>query len=185
MSPTNAKAARRRIMQILYDSFLHDPLQMMSPSDMVDEGGISITELVPNAHYLHDRNLIELMMGYNPPLFAATRISPEGIDLIEDRPEFERMFPHDAIGAPVSVGDIVELVTMLVREAEECALEGRRREWLLGDIDALRHELVAPEASWRSDVIMARLDWMDGFFENDDVLPSLDKLRTALIARLK
>ena len=184
MPTVNAKAARRRIMEILYESFLHDPLQMMTPSDIVDAGGISITELVPNAHYLHDRNLIELMIGYNPPLFAATRIAPQGIDLYEDRPEFERMFPPDAVAASVSVGDIVELVIVLVREAEASGLEGRRRDWLLGDIDALRHELVAPEVKWRADVIMARLQWLDGFFEDDEALPSLAKLRAALIARL-
>ena len=171
-------------MQILYDSFLKDPLQMMSPSDIVEEGGISITELVPNAHYLHDRNLIELMVGYNPPLFAATRIAPEGIDLYEDRPEFEKMFPPDAVKSVVSVSEIVSMVLLLLREAEDSDLDGRRREWLLGDIDALRAELVAPEVHWRADVIMARLQWLDGFFDEGEALPSLETLREALIARL-
>lgn len=157
---------------------------MMTPTDIVEAGGISITELVPNAHYLHDRNLIELMIGYNPPLFAATRIAPSGIDLYEDRPIFERMFPADAIADSVSVSDVVALVMVLLSEAEASGLEGRRREWLLGDIDALRQELVAPEVNWRTDVIMARLQWLDGFFEDEGTMPTLNKLRDALIARL-
>ena len=92
MSSKNPRLIRRIVMEQLYASFLEDPMQMLTPTDITDTGKVTITELIPCAHYLADRNLIELMVGYNPPLFAATRIAPEGIDLIEDPLEFDRLF---------------------------------------------------------------------------------------------
>ena len=84
-------------MELLYDCFQQDPLQMLSPSEILDYGTIDRKDLIPNAYYLHDRDLIELMIGYNPPSFAATRIAPLGIDLCEDAAEFNKLFPPDLV----------------------------------------------------------------------------------------
>lgn len=172
------------MMELLYKSFMEDPMQMLTPTDITDTGKVTIKELIPCAHYLHDRNLIELMMGYNPPLFAATRIAPEGIDLVEDPFELDKHFPRELTAENATVADMIKIVLQVMDEAEATPLEGKRRDWLLNDIDALRSELVEPEPLWRADVILSRLQWLDGFFDDDETLPSLGELRAILHERL-
>lgn len=184
MSSKNPRLVRRIVMEQLYASFLEDPMQMLTPTDITDTDQVTMTELIPCAHYLADRNLIELMVGYNPPLFAATRIAPEGIDLIEDPLEFDRHFPAELTAESTTVADLIQTMLNVLDEAESAAIEGRRREWLLNDLDALRAELVEPEQMWRAEVILARLQWLDGFFENGAALPSMERLRTTLHERL-
>lgn len=184
MTTNSPRLVRRIIMELLYERFLEDPMQMMTPTDITDTGKVTTKELIPCAHYLHDRNLIELMIGYNPPLFAATRIAPEGIDLVEDPHELDKMFPRGLSAENTTVTDLIKIVLQVMDEAESADLEGKRREWLLNDVDALRSELVEPEPLWRADVILSRLQWLDGFFDDDETLPSLGELRAILHERL-
>src|SRR5688572_24771463 len=96
MAVRTPKELRGRILTVLYQTFQRDPMVMMTPSDIADAGNLKMDELAPNCHYLHDRSLIELMMGYNPSFFAAARITPAGIDLYEDRKRFSGMFGASA-----------------------------------------------------------------------------------------
>jgi hypothetical protein len=184
MTMNNPHVVRRSIMEILYASFQNDPLQMLAPADIVERGPVTIPELVPNAHYLHDRKLIEMMMGYTPPLFAAARIAPEGIDLFEDAKAFDLKFPEKLEPATAGIPDLVQVVLQLMQEAEATSLEGRRRDWLLNDIDLLRADLAVPKRDWNADAILSRLEWLDGFFDDETALPSLVRLRELLQARL-
>ena len=185
MRKTNPKVIRRSIMEILYDSYQVDPLHMLSPYDLAEFKTVILTDLTPNCHYLHDRNLIEMMVGYNPPMFDAVRIAPKGIELYEDVRAFDREFPPFATegrGAP----NVVPLIMQMGREAEICSLEGVRREWLMKDLSHLRDELRLPEEEWRADIILRDLQWLEGFFEEDleAELPALVKLKDMLTAWL-
>ena len=187
MKKTNPKAVRRRIITILYELYLEDPLRMMSPDDIVEDGTLDLEDLAPNCHYLHDRKLIELMVGYNPPMFAATRIAPEGIDLFEDRAAFDRQFPVGLDETALRAPNVIPLLMQLAREADQSSVAGIQREWLLRDITHLRDELRQPERDWRADVILNDLRWLEGFFEGDDTareLPSLGRLKDMLVAWL-
>jgi len=74
----------------------------------------------------------------------------------------------------------------LAEEAEKSSLDGQAREWLLNDITLLREELTQPEDYWRSEHILARLQWLDGFFMHEEnvPLPSLETLKTILQEKL-
>lgn len=186
MSGTNPKAARRNIMTFLYENFLSDPLKMLTPSDFTDDDIVTITELIPNIHYLHERNYIELMLGYNPPLFAATRISNPGVDLYEDSVEFDRLFPPDAVATNAGTPDLVAVLLLLVDETDSLDISGKKREWMLDDIDFLRRELVKPDVHWRSDFILKRLQWLEVFLENEakDDIASFEALKSLLHNKL-
>jgi hypothetical protein len=186
MEHANPKLVRRELLTILYDSFLEDPLQMLSPSDITERGTIQHRDLIASAHYLHERNYIEMMVGYNPPMFAATRIAPSGIDLYEDYEAFNRMFPEKPVKHNERASAIITLMLALAREAESTALDGERRAWLLADIRELRETLCKPEGTWNGAEILCRLQWLDGFFmsEENAPLPSLEKLKTILHDRL-
>ena len=185
MRRENPKVIRRSILEILYDSYQVDPLHMLSPYDLAEHRTVQLEDLTPNCHYLHDRELIEMMVGYKPPMFDAVRIAPPGIELYEDVRAFDKQFPPIATetrGAP----NVVPLMMQLGREAEVCSLEGVRRDWLLKDMSHLRDELRLPEDEWRADIILRDLSWLEGFFEEGDEseLPALDKLKSILIAWL-
>jgi len=186
MATRHPKLVRRELIGLLYQCFQEDPLQMLSPTEILEFGTIERADLVPNAHYLHDRNLIELMIGYNPPSFAATRIAPLGIDLFEDQSEFDKLFPPELVVESPTTASVVTALLRLVEEAEKASVSGRSREWLLSDIDALRGELQKPEQQWSAEHILARLQWLDGFFMHEEnvSLPSLETLKTILHGKL-
>lgn len=182
----HAKSVRRRLLAALYDRYFLDPMDMLSPEDLMDDSAISRDELLPNIHYLSDRDLVELMIGYNPPLFAAARITAKGIDLVENHFEFNLFFPNEPGAHEEDLADVPLLIERLVEEADFCSLDGERRKCLLRDVQYLRDELARPATRWRYEVIHAVLYWMGQWFDDpEQELPSLGKLRACLLERLK
>ncbi len=173
-------------MEILYESYQKDPLHMLSPYDIAEHGTVVLEELTPNCHYLHDRSLIELMMGYNPPMFDAARIAPQGIELYENILEFDKLFPRDPSEGRLRAPNVIPLMIQVAREAEASSLDGVRREWLLRDLSHLREELRRPEDDWRAETILRDLKWLEGIMDTNegDELPSLEKLKSMLYAWL-
>ena len=181
MNAQHAKSVRRRILTVLYERYQTDPLDMLAPEDFLEDGSMSREALAPNMHYLGDRGLVELMLGYNPAMFAGVRITADGIDLVENRLEFDRRFPgtpgddeHATAAWPV-------VVERLVEEADLSPLDGEARGALLRDVQFLRDELARPAARWRMAVIETVLGWIEANFDRtDEALPSLGRLKGLL-----
>lgn len=181
MNSRHPKSVRRRLLTVLYERFLNDPLEMLTPDDLLEDGTILREDLVPNMYYLSDRALIELLVGYNPPMFAAARIVADGIDLVENEFEFNLRFPPAPDSVEEATAELSLLVERLVEEADFSPLDGEERRCLLRDVQYLRDELVRPAHRWRRHVIVTVLGWMAECFENpDEVLPSLGKIRAAV-----
>ena len=149
------KALRRMILELLYVSYLDDPLRMVEPEAFWASPPLDRTNIVPNMHYLADRKLVEMMMGYCPPMFSAVRITATGIDLVEHRFAFDLQFPA-AHGGPAS--EIPALLERLVEEGDFLPIDGVARRQLLGDILFLREELTHPADRWRPALVRALLD---------------------------
>lgn len=181
MEPLSPKLIRRRILLHLYQQYLADPLHMVTPEDILDKGLVPRDQLAPNAYYLHDRGLVELMVGYKQPLFAATRISPKGIDLVEDTGEFNRIFPEKDTGETQHQHEILSVLLRVAEEADQAAA-GVRREWLLRDLRRLRDELRMPVEQWHADLVKRLLRWLDDYFDEgaEARLPSLRRLKGLL-----
>jgi len=181
MSALHAKRVRREILTILYDHYMADPMAMLTPADLLAKGTLCRDDLAANVHYLRDRGLAELMLGFNPILFDAARITADGIDLVENRFEFNLRFPEALGEAEQATASIPVLMERLVAEADCAAIDGERRRCLLRDVQYLRDELARPVERWRDEVVPAVLDWMAAAVaEVEDALPSLGKLRAAL-----
>ena len=86
---------------------------MLSPYDIAEHGTVVLEDLTANCHYLHDRSLIELMVGYNPPMFDAARIAPEGIEIYEDMAQFDKQFPRDPSEGRLRAPNIIPHMTQL------------------------------------------------------------------------
>ncbi|HOJ32309.1 MAG TPA: hypothetical protein PKY35_02005 [Candidatus Hydrogenedentes bacterium] len=188
MTYNHPKLVRRKLLLALYNRYLKDPLEMLSPEDVLSESGIAREDLLANIHYLHDRGLVELMVGYNPPLFAAARITADGIDLIENQFEFNLRFPPEPSELEVNAASIPYLCERLVEEADFSPLDGEKRRTLLRDVQYLRDELSRPVHRWRLYVLESLLDWIDSHFEGIEEgsavhLPSLCRLRDAIRAQ--
>lgn len=163
---------------MLYEQYLADPLRMLTPEEMLEDDGLTRQTLAANSHYLHDRGYIELLTGYNPPLFAAARIAPMGIDLIEDRELFREILGQDA---PVVDAVSVEGPRMVLRVADEVAESGLspvRQQWLLSDLRRLRDEFRKEPQERREDIIRATLESVAEYFDDDPAvaLPSFGAL---------
>lgn len=180
MNSGHPKAIRRRILTFLYDRYQNDPLDMLSPSDFTD-AGFERTVLVPNMHYLSDRELVEMMIGYQPPMFSAVRITHRGIDLHEDRFRFNLEFPASLNETEEAYAELPILVERLVEEADCSALDGEARKNLLRDVQYLRDEFARPAERWRQEVIDSVIGWIEGNFATPhEELPSLAGIRLAL-----
>lgn len=172
------KALRRIILELLYQSYLDDPLRMVEPEVFFSHPPLDRQNIVPNMHYLADRKLVEMMMGYTPPMFSAVRITAAGIDLVEHRFAFDLQFP------PLNGGPESEIPALLERLIEECdflPLEGVARRQLLGDAVHLREELNRPVAFWRPALIRILLAVIEGHrVQANTPLDVLDRLSAAL-----
>ena len=190
MKPFHPKSVRRKLLLALYSRYLKDPLDMLAPEDVLSESAVSREDLVSNIHYLHDRGLVELMMGYNPPLFAAVRITADGIDLVENTFEFDLRFPPEPGEVESACAEIPLLCERLVEEADFAPLDGEKRRALLGDLQYLRCELARPAERWRVHVLETVLNWVESHFSTVEdgahtYLPSLELLKTAIQERLR
>ncbi len=186
MKHRHPKSIRRRLLLLLYEHYLGDPLDMLTPEQLHEEGCVTREELQPNIFYLSDRGLVELMTDYKPPMFSGARITADGIDLVENLFEFNLRFPPELGEYEDSLADVPVLMERLVEEAELSALDGERRRSLLRDVQYLRDELVRPPERWRGEVIHTVTDWIEGYFRDaEEGLPSLIPLKKALEGQLR
>jgi hypothetical protein len=178
MSERNPKGVRRQMLLTLYNLYFNDPLEMYTPEDFLENGNLTRRDLIPNSHFLNDCGLIEMMIGYRPPLFDAVRITAAGVELVENETLLNLRFPPDLDDVEGRVEELPILVERLVEEADLSPLDGEARMSLLRDVQYLRDELSRPPQKQRRDVIDTVLEWIGAPFENPaETLPSWVKIR--------
>src|SRR5262249_51218637 len=115
------------------------------------------------------------------PWFAAVRITAKGIDLVENRFEFNLQYPPAPGDIEATFAGVPSLMERLVQEADFAPLDGEERKCLLRDVMYLRDELARPAARWRAAVIDTMLSWIEGYFEDPNgTLPVLAELKDAI-----
>lgn len=181
MSEDHTKSTRKEILNILYTQYLRDPMKMLTPDDMLGDT-LDRERLAPNVHYLHERGFVELLVGYNAPLFAAVRIAPDGIDLIEDAHRFTQMFSSQGAVTDAVSSETPALVLAIADEVEASSLTNVRKEWLLADLRELRDQLRRPAHERQEIRVSEILQSLDEYFDDDAsmYLPSLARLKSAL-----
>jgi hypothetical protein len=178
MDVRHPKQVRRKVLIGLYEQYRADPLNMLTPEEVMAASDITREELIGNIYYLQDRGLVELMTGYAPPLFAAARLTADGVDLVENRFEFDRRFPPALDELEDRAAILPHLLEKLAWEADFVALDGEARHALQRDVQYLRDELARPARVWRVQVITAVLTWIEERFDTPEAhLPSVGELR--------
>lgn len=182
METMHPKKARGLILKILYDHYQRDPMEMVLPEHVLEGGAVTREDLVANMHYLQDRGLVELIMGYSSAVFAGARITADGIDLVEDSYRFALLFPPESDSPEAGPAQLPLLIERLASEADFSPLDGEERMALMRDVMFLRDEAARPAHRWRTKVILAILDWMGDHFKGyeasaESCLPSRDAVR--------
>jgi len=181
MDFAHPKAVRRRILALLYERYMSNPLDMLGPSDFPAEAGIDRHDLVVNVHYLNDAGLVELMVGYNPQSFNAVRIAAKGVDLYEDPYWLNRRFPALPGEADHALSEAARLAEELVEQADLAGLDGETRRGLRQDIEYLRSELSRPAGARRLPVLRTILGWIgETVSAHRETLEALEPLERAL-----
>jgi len=184
MERVHPKTVRRRILTLLYRRYIEDPMDMLTPDDLLADGAIKRDDLAVNIHYLRDRGLVELMLGYESPLFNSARITADGIDLVENRFEFNLRFPPTLDEVEHELDEVPLLLEHLVAEVDFSPLDGEERRCLLRDVQYLRDEVARPADRWRMEVVLSVLDWLAAPFAHpEEALPSLPRLREIMLRR--
>jgi hypothetical protein len=171
MNPRIHKSIRRSLLLTLYERYMSDPAEMLEPEHFLAGGILEKHPLLVNMHYLSDRGLVELMLGYDASTFSAVRITARGIDLVENQFELDRQFPPHPDAAEQGAADLPMLIERLQEEADICDLDGMARRALLDDVAYLRNEIARPAACWRLHVIRSVLGWMSDAVASCDVPP--------------
>ena len=186
MSAEHPRSIRRRLLLSLYKYYTENPHQMLSPRELMDDTGVSRKAISPAIFYLHERGYVEVMMGFNPPLFDAARISPDGVDLAEDEEALDRRFPRDGSPDSTVAPEAVALVLELAVEADHAPLEGAQKQWLLADLRHLLDEVRKPVHRWRRGDLADAFKWVEEYFNGDAAahLPTINKVKEVVDALL-
>jgi hypothetical protein len=170
------KAARRAILEALYETYITDPLATVNPDELMGMTGLNREDLVVNIHYLGDRGLVEVMIGYNPPLFTTARIRPSGIDIVEDPFRLNHEFPPANDDEATIAAELPVLVERLVAEVDLAPVTGHARQRMLRDVQFLRDELSRRPEAWRLEVIDEVSSWLENEAGHTR-LPALEEIR--------
>lgn len=156
---------------------------MAGPEPLMPCAGDDRSTLVFNMHYLADRGLVELMMGYQPPLFSGARITADGIDLVENRFQFDLRFPPAPEDPDSAAAELPALMARLAEEVEFCPVDGEARRALLRDAAWLQDEAARPAARRRLGLVLSVLDSMAGACGSaENAPPALEKVRSMVAA---
>ena len=138
---------RRRILQMLYEKFCEHPYHSLTPKEFIEQLGVDRRELDFNMVYLERKGLIELDKPLEGDIFVAARISPKGIDLVEDEYAFETSFPQEPLPPP---GDHSRVIKALEDIRTSLPDPGPGDDMPLSElIEGLTAELGKPEPSYR------------------------------------
>ncbi|MFC1735389.1 hypothetical protein ACFL1X_04685 [Candidatus Hydrogenedentota bacterium] len=113
------KEVRAVILKYLYDRFQNDPHAMFDADDVLSFCEVTRDELKRNIFYMEETGWIECMKSYESTLFAAVRIAPGGVDLVEDSEAFEKKFGLRAIDTDKIDAEMAEALWRL-RELALC-----------------------------------------------------------------
>jgi len=139
---------RRKILQILYESFTEHPYNRITPKEFKEMLRIGLRELHFNIIYLEEKDYVELSKPLEGSVFAGARITPKGIDLVEDECEINVLFPVQSSASPIS-NDILERFDSLLQETGEITdLSNDSKELVIEELKRIQTELKKNEPSY-------------------------------------
>jgi hypothetical protein len=144
---TNA-GIRRNILKTLYERFTEHPYNRVSAKEFKEALDISLKELHFNIIYLEEKGFVELQKPLEGSIFVGARITPKGIDIVEDEYQMDILFPEGVPEEPAPAMVFVE-VDRLIAEVEKlngCSTESK--ELIIEEVKGIKLELSKSEPSY-------------------------------------
>jgi len=140
-------ALRRKILEMVYERFKEHPYYRITPKEFKESLNISLKELHYNIIYLEEKGLIELQKPLEGSIFVGARITPKGIDLVEDEYQFDIMFPLSRQEKPV-MNTSHEFNTLIKDIESTDSMSHELREIIIEEIKDIHNELTGGEPSY-------------------------------------
>lgn len=139
---TNAEI-RRRILELLYKSYTDHPYNRITPKEFKEVLGIGLKELHFNIIYLEEKGYIELSKPLEGSIFVGARITPRGVDLVEDECEFNVFFPEESIKIPDEI--FVEFENLIDETSGKTDISNESKELIIEELKHILEELKKKE----------------------------------------
>jgi len=140
-------ALRRKILEMVYERFKEHPYYRITPKEFKESLNIGLKELHYNIIYLEEKGLIELQKPLEGSIFVGARITPKGIDLVEDEYQLDIVFPLSR--KEERVINISHEFNTLIKEIDSTdSISNELREIIREEIKDIQNELTSGEPSY-------------------------------------
>jgi predicted transcriptional regulator len=144
---TNAEI-RRKILQILYESFKDHPYGRITPKELLKNLNINLKLLHFNAIYLEEKGLIELQKPLEGSLFVGARATPKGIDIVEDEYQLNMYFPTGNTAKEIAATVFANFTRLIDDINNSDKLNEGEKEIIIEEINEVQDELKNSEPSY-------------------------------------
>jgi hypothetical protein len=139
---------RQKILEMLYELFKEHPYHRLTAKDFRESMNIGMRDLNFNIIYLEEKGLVELQKPLEGSLFVGARITPKGIDLVEDEYQLSVLFPLQT-GFPAIPEKVFEQLDSLISAtSEKPGLSTDSKELITEELAAIRNELRKTEPGY-------------------------------------
>ncbi|MGD8979925.1 MAG: hypothetical protein PVH23_07630, partial [candidate division WOR-3 bacterium] len=124
------------------------PSGRITPKELLEKLNIGLKELQFNTIYLEEKGFIELQKPLEGNLFVGARITPEGIDIVEDEYQLNILFPASDTAKEIPTSVFESLTTLIDGINDSGTLNEEEKEIITEEIKEVREELKKSELSY-------------------------------------
>jgi hypothetical protein len=132
---------RRRILELLYERFTDHPYNRVTHKEFKEMFDIGLKELHFNIIYLEEKGYVELSKPLEGSIFVGARITPRGVDLVEDEYELNVLFPFKTTDSHLSDAVFEQLDNLIVQTSELADLSSDSKELIIEELRSIKNEL--------------------------------------------
>jgi len=138
---------RRKILKMVYERYTEHPYYRITPNEFRKELGVDLRTLNFNIIYLEEKGFLELQKPLEGNIFVGARITPKGIDLVEDEFQFDTMFPLIKEQKEDSI-DIEKELEEVIKRIKLSDLSEEKKELLIEEFTNIKDEFKTPMPSY-------------------------------------
>lgn len=139
---------RRKILEMVYERFREHPYHRVTPKEFRETLNINLRELHYNIIYLEEKGYLELQKPLEGNIFVGARITPKGIDLVEDEYQLNIMFPHTKTEKAVASNVLKEFTLLIGKLQSTKNLSTDLKELIIEEVKEISNELQKPAPSY-------------------------------------
>jgi len=133
---------------MLYECFKEHPYNRMTSNELKETLNIGQKELQFNVIYLEEKGLLELQKPLEGSLFVGARITPKGIDLVEDEIQLDIVFPAQSTETSISTEIFDELQHLIHETSKSNEINPDTKELIVEEIAEIQKQLKLSEPSY-------------------------------------